>query len=84
MRIRQNQQQTADWAYYKQNDAELLPGDILWLGFEPNQLPPKFKNLNSDIRDLLTHFVANESERNSLNLPVHEVENNHATSSWHW
>jgi len=84
VRIRQNQQQPADWAYYKQSDAELLPGDILWLGFEPNQLPPKFKNLNSDIRDLLTHFVANESERNSLNLPIHEVENSHATSSWHW
>ena len=84
VRIRQNQQKAADWAYYKQSDAELLPGDILWLGFEPNQLPPKFKSLNADIRDLLTHFVANEAERNSLNLPIHDIKNNQATSSLHW
>jgi len=67
------EQKESNWSYYKQDNTELLPGDILWLGFEKNQLPPKFKNLDKNVRDLLTHFVTNESVRAETNAPLHKV-----------
>ncbi|MCK7459147.1 YjbH domain-containing protein [Idiomarina aminovorans] len=73
----------ADWAYFRQDDAELLPGDILWLGFEPNQLPAKFEHLNNDIKDLLSHFVQDDSVRTATNAPLHKVSAE-PTSDWHW
>ncbi|MBJ7268080.1 YjbH domain-containing protein, partial [Idiomarina abyssalis] len=76
-------EQPANWAYYKQSDTELMPGNILWLGFEPNQLPPKYKSLNDDIRGLLKHFVADTSVRSATNAPVYQV-NAAPTSEWHW
>ncbi|WP_417441821.1 YjbH domain-containing protein [Idiomarina sp.] len=72
-----------DWSYFKQDDTELMPGDILWLGFEPNQLPAKFKNLNNDIKALLRHFVSDDSVRAATNAPLHKVSSE-PTSSWHW
>ncbi len=76
-------EQQANWAYYKQSDAELMPGNILWLGFEPNQLPPKYKSLNDDIRGLLKHFVSDTSVRSATNAPVYQVSAA-PTSEWHW
>jgi len=73
----------SDWGYFKQDDTELLPGDILWLGFENNQLPPRFKKLNQSIRDLLTHFVVDDSVRPQTNAPAHKV-NPEPTSKRHW
>lgn len=72
-----------DWSYFKQDDTELMPGDILWLGFETNQLPAKFKNLNNDIKALLRHFVSDNSVRTATNAPLHKVSSE-PTSSWHW
>ena len=76
-------EQQANWAYYKQSDTELMPGNILWLGFEPNQLPPKYKSLNDDIRGLLKHFVVDTSVRSATNAPVYQA-NAEPTSEWHW
>ena len=76
-------EQPANWAYYKQSDTELMPGNILWLGFEPNQLPPKYKSLNDDIRGLLKHFVSDTSVRSATNAPVYQVSAA-PTSEWHW
>ncbi|WP_287796868.1 YjbH domain-containing protein [Idiomarina sp.] len=73
----------SDWSYFSQDDTELIPGDILWLGFEPNQLPPKFKSLNDDIRGLLQHFVSDNSVRAATNAPIHNVSSE-PTSNWHW
>ena len=84
VRVRQGDEQETAWAYYKQDAAELIPGDILWLGFEPNQLPPKFRDLNSDIRALLKHFIGGGSSRESLNLPAYRLADSSATSKWHW
>ena len=84
VRVRPGDEQEAAWAYYKQDAAELMPGDILWLGFEPNQLPPKFSQLNSDIRALLKHFIDDGSSRVSLNLPLYKLTDSEATSEWHW
>lgn len=71
------------WSYYQQNDTELTPGHILWLGFEPNQLPPKYKSLNADIRELLSHFVKDASVRSVTNAPAYAVDSE-PTSPWHW
>lgn len=84
VRIRLDNEQEAAWAYYKQDSAELMPGDILWLGFEPNQLPPKFSGLNSDIRSLLKYFISSDSSREKLNLPRYTLTESDATSEWHW
>lgn len=70
------------WAYYKQDDVELLPGNILWLGFEPNQLPPEYKSLNQDILGLLEHFVGVDEEY-SEPLRNYAV-NDEPTPDWHW
>ncbi len=73
----------SNWSYFQQDATELLPGNILWLGFEPNQLPPKFKSLNTDIRDLLQHFVADESVRSTTNMPSYKVSSE-PTPERHW
>lgn len=73
----------SNWSYFQQDATELLPGNILWLGFEPNQLPPKFKSLNTDIRDLLQHFVADESVRSTTNMPSYKVSSE-PTPELHW
>ena len=73
----------SNWGYFKQDDTELLPGNILWLGFEQNQLPPKFKNLNSNIRELLKHFVADESVRSKTNTPLYTLSDA-PTPKNHW
>lgn len=73
----------SNWSYFQQDDTELLPGDILWLGFENNQLPPQFKSVNENIRDLLTHFVADESVRTRTNVPLYKVSPK-PTSKQHW
>jgi len=73
----------SNWSYFQQDVTELLPGNILWLGFEPNQLPPKFKSLNTDIRDLLQHFVADESVRSTTNMPSYKVSSE-PTPGRHW
>lgn len=73
----------SDWGYFKQDDTELLPGDILWLGFEKNQLPPKFNSLNNNIRGLLKHFVADESVRSKTNAPLYTL-NKAPTPENHW
>ncbi|MGM0906935.1 MAG: YjbH domain-containing protein [Pseudomonadota bacterium] len=71
------------WAYFEQDDTELTPGDILWLGFEPNQLPARFESLNNDIRGLLKHFVANESAGSEREASLRQV-NVEPTSDRHW
>lgn len=76
-------EQESNWGYFKQGDTELLPGDILWLGFEPNQLPPKFKDLNQSIRSLLKHFVADKSVRTTTNMPSYKVDPE-PTPKRHW
>lgn len=73
----------SNWSYFQQDSTELLPGNILWLGFEPNQLPPKFKSLNTDIRDLLQHFVADESVRSTTHMPAYKVSSE-PTPERHW
>lgn len=76
-------EQAVNWAYYQQDDTELMPGNILWLGFEPNQLPPKYKHLNTEIRQLLSHFVKDTSVRSATNTPAYRVDSE-PTASWHW
>lgn len=71
------------WSYFQQSETELLPGNILWLGFEPNQLPPKFKSLNADIRGLLKHFIVDESVRTATHMPSYKV-NSEPTPEKHW
>ncbi|MFD2632129.1 YjbH domain-containing protein [Idiomarina piscisalsi] len=73
----------ANWAYFKQDDTELAAGDILWLGFESNQLPPKFESLNNDITALLKNFVSDESVQTTTNTPLYTVSSE-PTSDWHW
>lgn len=76
-------EQEANWAYFRQDDKELMPGNILWLGFEPNQLPPKYQPLNNDIRGLLKHFVKDSSIRSTTSTPPYKISDE-PTSEWHW
>ncbi|MDV6328061.1 YjbH domain-containing protein [Idiomarina sp. Sol25] len=82
-RINVDERVKADWAYFKQDDTELVAGDILWLGFEDNQLPSKYENLNRDIQSLLSNFVSDESVQTATNTPLYEVSAE-PTSDWHW
>lgn len=82
VKINTEGQINAHWSYFEQDDIELTPGDILWLGFEPNQLPPKFESLNSDIRALLEYFIE-DSSQSETQTSMKQV-GSEVTSEWHW
>lgn len=83
-RIRSGNTEAFNWSYYKQSDEELIPGDVVFVGFEKNELPPKFQSLNDDVLYLLTHLVKTNSLEEALNLKPKSLTELESTSLTHW
>ncbi|TCZ91400.1 YjbH domain-containing protein [Lysobacter sp. N42] len=44
------------WAVYNAEAVHLMPGDILFLGFEESNLPSRYEGINAQIAELYKHF----------------------------
>lgn len=82
--VREGKPQEVHWSYFKQSDVEVVPGDKVYLGFEPNALPPKFKSINDDVLSLMKHIVHDNSLKQSLNIKNERPEDIAATPLNHW
>lgn len=59
---------TAHWGLHNAGDDELLPQEILWLGFSNWALPKHLEKLDDAVTELLAHYIPTEAAPSSLNI----------------
>lgn len=62
------------WGVYNAEAAHMMPGDILYLGFEESKLPSRYEGINQRIAELYKHFWHDPSAQRMDNRVETTVE----------